>query len=98
MRNIQNLEKNLLSSEFDIANEIFYALRGQGYSPAKVTAMIYRHGRLDGVESQKDEVKKAYRSLDALKAAYTQRHTDEQPISVEQDEPTDNESEGEDNG
>ncbi len=38
-------------------------MRSQGYSPFKIAAMIYRHGYLDGKESQREKVKEAYKRL-----------------------------------
>lgn len=62
MRELHDLDKSLLNSEFELGKALYERMRAQGYPPFKSAAMIYRHGVLDG----KDEArhwKKEYHKL-----------------------------------
>lgn len=48
IRNLQELDREMLHSDFEIGKTLFETMKRQGYSPVKAMAMTYRHGYLDG--------------------------------------------------
>ena len=80
MRESTTLAKALLNSEFELAKALHDTMRGQGYSSVKTAAMIYRHGYLDGRDSQREKTNVAYKKLYEL-----QKSTEStQPITLPQ--------------
>lgn len=60
-RDLHTLDQNLLNSEFEIARAIYEHARSQGYAPLKAAALVYRHGILDGKESEKAKTKAVHK-------------------------------------
>ena len=67
IRELEQLNRDLLNSEFDTAKAIYEQARAQGYGPLNAAALCYRHGYIDGKAKDAEKVKKPTNSIMSLK-------------------------------
>ena len=70
MRNLAELDKKLLQSEFQDAVKLYDKARAEGYSEVKAVALIYRHGRIDGASERQGQLKALHKRHNLLVTEY----------------------------
>lgn len=63
MKDLNELKKNLLLSEWEEARDIFNAAASAGYSHTMAAALAYKGGFLAGKARQKETIRKVYKEL-----------------------------------
>ena len=53
MRDLQELQRQLLASDYKTASDLYFQLRNSGTTPSLATGCVYRHGFLDGRDAER---------------------------------------------